>query len=212
MRVSRTGTLRMRVSRVLIGAGVIGLALVAGARVDSVLGAQRARVELEAGLAALEAPDPDTRDWSASRRAQWEAGRSAPAGSPVGRLAIPALGLEVVVLDGTDELSLNRGVGRIAGTRIASNLGIAGHRDGFFRALRKVAANDRIILETPRASHVYEVRSLTVVSPEDVQVLAPTAEPTLTLVTCHPFFVLGHAPNRFIVHAVLIDTKRRGDS
>jgi LPXTG-site transpeptidase (sortase) family protein len=118
------------------------------------------------------------------------------------RPLLVAVGLAVVVLDGTDELSLNRGVGRIAGTRIESNLGIAGHRDGFFRALRNVAEHDLISLETPHASYTYEVRSLSVVAPEDVQVLAPTPGPTLTLVTCHPFFVLGHASKRFIVHAV----------
>lgn len=208
---SRIGA-RMRMSSLLIGVGAIGLAIVAGARVDSALGAQRARVELESELVAMEAPDPDTRDWSASRRAQWEESRTAPIGRPLGLLSIPALGLAVVVLDGTDELSLNRGVGRIEGTRIESNLGIAGHRDGFFRALRNVARDDRITLETPRASYVYEIRSLTVVSPEDVQVLAPTPEPTLTLVTCYPFFVLGHAPKRFIVHAVRIEMQRGGEA
>ena len=198
--------LQMRASRVLIAAGAIGLALVAGVRGDSALGVQRARAELEAEFAAVEAPEPDTRDWSATRRAQWEASRTARTGTPVGRLTIPAVGLEVVVLDGTDELSLNRGVGRIEGTRIESNLGIAGHRDGFFRALRNVAEYDLITLETPRSSYTYEVRSLSVVSPEDVQVLAPTPGPTLTLVTCHPFFVLGHASKRFIVQAVRVET------
>jgi len=206
--VARIVALRMRASRVLIAAGAIGLAVVAGVRVDSALGAQRARAELEAEFAALaqEAPDLDTRDWSATRRAAWEASLTAPTGAPVGRLSIPALGLEVVVLDGTDELSLNRGVGRIEGTRIESNLGIAGHRDGFFRALRNVAEHDLITLETPDSSYTYEVQSLSVVAPENVQVLAPTPGPTLTLVTCHPFFVLGHASKRFIVHAVRVET------
>ena len=197
--------LRTHVSRFLIVAGALGLAAVAGVRADSVLGEQRARAQLEAAFDAADAPAPDTREWSDTRRAQWEASRVAPIGAPVGRLSIPALGLEVVVLDGTDELSLNRGVGRIAGTHIETNLGIAGHRDGFFRSLRNVAENDLIILETPHSSTTYEVRSLSVVSPEDVHVLAPTEGPTLTLVTCHPFFVLGHAPNRFIVHAVRVD-------
>jgi sortase A len=208
-------SLRVWASRVLIVAGAIGLALVAGVRVDSALGARRAwaeleaefaAVEVEAEFAAVEAPNPDTRDWSATRRAQWEASLTARTGAPLGRLTIPAVGLEVVVLDGTDELSLNRGVGRIEGTRIESNLGIAGHRDGFFRALRNVAERDLITVETPRSSHTYEVRSLSVVNPEDVEVLAPTPGPTLTLVTCHPFFVLGHAPKRFIVHAVRVET------
>lgn len=202
----------MRASRALIAAGAVGLALVAGVRVDSVVGAQRAQADLAAEfavaekLAASEPPAPDTREWSATRRARWEASRTAPSGTPIGRLSIPALGLDVVVFDGTDELSLNRGVGRIEGTRIETNLGIAGHRDGFFRSLRNVAENDRITFETAHSSTTYEVQSLSVVSPEDVEVLAPTPGPTLTLVTCHPFFVLGHAPKRFIVHAVRVGT------
>ena len=47
--------------------------------------------------------------------------------------------------------------------------------------------------------------SLQVVNPRDVSVLAPTDEATLTLITCHPFWVLGHAPDRFIVRAIRVD-------
>ena len=88
-------TLRTHVSRFLIAAGAIGLAAVAGVRADSVLGEERARVQLEAAFDAAEASAPDTREWSDTRRAQWEASRTAPIGAPVGRLSIPALGLEV---------------------------------------------------------------------------------------------------------------------
>jgi sortase A len=99
---------------------------------------------------------------------------------------------------------LNRGVGRVAGTHLESNLGISGHRDGYFRALRSIAPGDRIVLETPGAAYEYAVQEISVVSPGDVHVLDPTAEPTLTLVTCFPFFVLGPAPERFIVRAVRV--------
>ena len=149
-------------------------------------------------------PAPDVREWSATRRAEWEASHRAPAGTPLGLLAISSLGLSVVVFEDTDTLSLNRGVGRIAGTRMQSNLGIAGHRDGYFRPLRKLTKGARIDLETRDAIYTYEVRSLSIVSPEDVHVLDPTPGPTLTLVTCYPFFVLGPAPKRFVVHAVRV--------
>jgi sortase A len=189
----------MTAARLLMAAGAAALLGVAVVHVDGVLGERRARSEL-----ALVSPAPDTREWSKTRRAEWEASRSAPAGTPLGLLSIPSLGLSVVVFEGTDAISLNRGVGRIQGTRIQSNLGIAGHRDGFFRSLRNATKGDRITLETQGSTYAYEIRSLSIVSPEDVQVLDPTPGPTLTLVTCHPFFVLGHAPQRFIVHAVLV--------
>lgn len=189
----------MTAARLLMAAGAVALLGVAVVHVDGALGERRARAEL-----AFASPAPDTREWSKTRRAAWEASRSTPAGTPLGLLSIPSLGLSVVVFEGTDALSLNRGVGRIQGTRIQSNLGIAGHRDGFFRSLRKVTKGDRITLETRGSTYAYEVRSLSIVSPEDVQVLDPTPGPTLTLVTCHPFFVLGHAPQRFIVHAVRV--------
>ena len=143
-------------------------------------------------------------EWSEARRAAWQASQQTGSGTPLGVLSIASIGLSVALLEGTDEITLNRGVGRVAGTRIETNLGISGHRDGFFRGLRKVAPGDRIRLETPEAAYEYEVRTLSVVSPEDVQVLDPTPEPTLTLVTCFPFFALGPAPKRFIVHAVRV--------
>jgi sortase A len=99
---------------------------------------------------------------------------------------------------------LDRGVGRVAGTRIETNLGVSGHRDGFFLGLRNVSTGDCIRLETPGAAYDYEVCTLSVGSPEDVHVLGPTLEPTLTLVTCFPFCALGNAPKRFIVHAVRV--------
>lgn len=187
----------MTAARLLMAAGAVALLGVAVVHVDGALGERRARAEL-----ALASPAPDTREWSETRRAEWEASRSSPPGTPFGLLSIPSLGLSVVVFEGTDALSLNRGVGRIEGTQITSNLGIAGHRDGFFRSLRNATTGDRITLETQGSTYAYEVRSLSIVSPEDVQVLDPTPGPTLTLVTCHPFFVLGHAPQRFVVHAV----------
>ena len=61
------------------------------------------------------------------------------------------------------------------------NLGIAGHRDGFFRGLRHLEVGDSLRLTSLEGVAHYEVVELSVVSPADVEVLAPTAEPTLTL-------------------------------
>lgn len=192
--------------RILIGAGLGALGLVAAIRIDSAAGERSARQELEVrfAMAAHDPTPPDTSEWSETRRAAWETSLGSDPGTPLGMLSIPSIGLSVAVLEGTDEITLNRGVGRVAGTRLETNLGVSGHRDGYFRALRKIAPGDRIVLETPDTIYEYAVRTLSVVSPEDVHVLDPTPEPTLTLVTCYPFFMLGSAPKRFIVHAVRV--------
>jgi sortase A len=134
--------------------------------------------------------------------------QEAPA-EPLAVLEIPRLDLSVLVLDGVDEWSLNRGVGRIPGTAEPSaggNVGVAGHRDGFFRALRGVAPGDVVEWRGPEGVRRYAVEWTRVVAPEDVGVLAPTDHEALTLVTCHPFFFAGPAPERFVVRARLLDT------
>jgi sortase A len=126
------------------------------------------------------------------------------AGSAVGRISIPRLGLSVNILEGTDTKALGRGVGHITGTALPGehgNIGIAGHRDTFFRALRNVRQNDDILLTTPSGTYRYEVDSIRVVAPEDTSVLHYTGDSILTLVTCHPFNFIGSAPDRFIVRA-----------
>lgn len=204
--------MKFAVEPLLIAIGCSALAIVAIVRIDSAVGEQRARAELEVQLesqplAAQIVPigrSPDTSEWSEGRRNAWQESQTQQAGTPLGLLTIDSIGLDVAVLAGTDEITLNRGVGTIEGTRIETNLGISGHRDGFFRSLRNIAPGDRIRLETPGAVHDYEVVELMVVSPDQVHVLDPTAEPTLTLVTCFPFFWLGPAPDRFIVRAIRV--------
>jgi len=95
-------------------------------------------------------------------------------------------------------------VGHIPGTALpgaAGNVGLAGHRDTFFRTLRGVKPGDTIVLTTLSGSYEYEVKSCEVVTPRDTRVLADSGSPALTLVTCYPFHYLGPAPERFIVHA-----------
>jgi len=122
----------------------------------------------------------------------------------VGRIEIPRIELSAVVSEGTSGKTLRRAVGHIAGTALPGkpgNVGIAGHRDTFFRPLRNVQQNDIITLTTYDGAYRYRVVSIKVVPPNDVTVLDPDAHEILTLVTCYPFFVLGPAPDRFIVRA-----------
>ena len=114
------------------------------------------------------------------------------------------MGLEVPVLEGTDDLTLNRAVGHIADTAAPGapgNSGIAGHRDGFFRALKDLTAGDSLELETLQSKETYRVERTWIVDPEDVTVLDPTPTPAVTLVTCYPFYFVGSAPQRYIVRA-----------
>jgi sortase A len=125
---------------------------------------------------------------------------------PLAVLEIAKLRIKVPVFDGTDDLTLNRGVGRIVGTAKPGepgNVGIAGHRDGFFRGLKDIAVGDAVDLLMTKEKVTYVVDQIEIVTPDDVHVLQPRSVPSLTLVTCFPFYFVGDAPNRFIVHASL---------
>ena len=129
----------------------------------------------------------------------------------IGRLEIPSLDLSAVVVEGIDSTTLRRAVGHIPGTTLPGqpgNVGIAGHRDTFFRPLRNIHRNDLITLRTLRGEYRYRVVSATVVSPADVAVLASAGDEILTLVTCHPFYFVGPAPDRFVVRAERVPEDR----
>ncbi|HEX3556070.1 MAG TPA: class D sortase [Thermoanaerobaculia bacterium] len=129
-------------------------------------------------------------------------------GSLVGRIAIPRLDVSTIVLEGVDATTLRRGAGHIPETSLPGdrgNVGIAAHRDSFFRALKDIRKDDLIRLETLEGTFQYRVDWTRIVTPEDTEVLDDTAAPALTLVTCYPFYYVGSAPKRFIVRAVRVD-------
>jgi sortase A len=126
------------------------------------------------------------------------------AGDVLGRIDVPRIGLSVAVVEGTKPQMLRLGAGHIEGTPLpgeAGNIGIAGHRDTFFRRIRDIRRDDEIQIQTPTELLRYQVDWVRVVGPNDISVLAPSSESTLTLVTCYPFQFLGSAPQRFIVRA-----------
>ena len=127
------------------------------------------------------------------------------------RLEIPRLGFSVVVGEGTDETTLRRAAGHIAGTALpgrSGNVGIAGHRDTLFRPLRNIRQDDVILLTTLQSKYQYRVVSTKIVNPSDVTVLDSGEADILTLVTCYPFYFVGPAPDRFIVRAERVPQKR----
>lgn len=142
--------------------------------------------------------------WTESRVKGYRQSLTTDTRDPLAVLEIPRLRLKAAVLQGTDEVALNRGLGHIEGTPAPGapgNVGIAGHRDGIFRCLKDIATGDRLRLLTPDSEVEYTVAETWIVPPEEVSVLAPTPEPALTLVTCYPFYYSGSAPKRFIVRA-----------
>ena len=148
----------------------------------------------------------DTSLWSDKRIRAYNESLSHSFGTPLAVLSIPKIHLEVPLFEGTDDVTLDRGVGRITGTARAGqvgNLGIAGHRDGFFRGLKNVTTGDEIKLALPEGEATYVVDQITVVTPQDVSVLQPRPLPSITLVTCFPFYFVGSAPERYIVSASL---------
>lgn len=148
---------------------------------------------------------PDQTLWSKERIRGYEESLKEKSSDPLAVLRIPKIGLEVAVLDGTDDLTLNRAVGHIADTPRPGengNVGIAGHRDGFFRGLKDVVRGDTMELETLSGKETYRVDDIWIVNPEDIHVLDPTPGRALTLVACYPFYFVGSAPKRYIVRAV----------
>jgi sortase A len=128
--------------------------------------------------------------------------KSAPV---IGRISVPRLHLTAMVQEGVDDDVLRRAVGHVPGTPLpgeSGNVGLAGHRDTFFRDLRNIRSDDEVDFETLGGRFSYVVQSVVVVEPSRVEVLAPSDTQSLTLVTCFPFNYTGNAPKRFVVRAV----------
>ena len=122
-------------------------------------------------------------------------------------MKLPRLKLSVPVYEGDDPAVLDRGAGHVPGTALPGdegNICIAAHRDKFFRALRFIRPHDVVVLQTTNGAERFQVDGTTIVKPTDTQVLMPGPHRDLTLVTCYPFFHVGPAPRRFIVHAAKV--------
>ena len=129
-------------------------------------------------------------------------------GELLGRVDIPRLKLSAAVAEGDDESTLGKAVGHLPDTPMpwerSGNVAFAAHRDGLFRGLKDIRLGDEVKVVTARGEYLYRVTATHIVNPDDVWVVAPTARPIVTLITCYPFSYVGHAPRRFIVHAEMI--------
>ena len=214
----RNKTLRL-LEQCLLVAGVILVAVYALAFLHQVISSRLALWQFEKAQVAAREKDPSTHIlpkseggvdvslWADKRIQAYRDSLLSKTDAPVAVLEIAKLQIRVPVFDGTDDLTLNRGVGRIIGTAKpgeSGNIGIAGHRDGFFRGLKNISVGDEVDLMITKEKVTYVVDQIEIVSPTDVRVLRPRSLPSLTLVTCYPFYFVGDAPQRFIVHASIV--------
>lgn len=171
------------------------------------------------GLVLMEARFVDAMGMPIESPALATTAAAIPRGTWVARLEAPSVGLSATVLEGSDDKTLDKAAGHIESTPLPGqpgNIGIAGHRDTTFRRVRHLKIGDTLRLATPEATFEYRIAETRIVDPDAVDVLAPTTQPSLTLVTCYPFTFIGNAPKRYILRAVLTEErnaegKRRGD-
>lgn len=133
-----------------------------------------------------------------------EVGNAAMGSNLIGVLEIPRLHLSTPVVEGDSAAALNGTAGHLPDTPRPwekGNSAIAAHRDRQFRALRNIRIGDELRVETPYGDLRYQVRDTHIVLPTDLSVLEAKSEQMLTLITCYPFYYVGSAPKRFIVHA-----------
>ena len=171
------------------------------------LEARRYQAEQAAAFARTKATPPAaTDDPAASPRPAGSPARAdgVETGAVLGMLEVPRLNLSTPVVEGDEEEILDRAVGHLPDTPLPwqdGNSAVAAHRDGLFRPLKDIAVGDEIRLRLPDGELRYRVARTRIVTPADLSVLEPGPRPMLTLITCYPFYYVGHAPKRFIVHA-----------
>lgn len=137
-----------------------------------------------------------------------------PEGSPVGEIRIPAIGIDQVIVSGTQTQDLRKGPGHYTNTPLpgqAGNAGVAGHRTTYghpFYNLNVLKDGDPIVLTTVQGVFVYDTTSSTVVSPSDGSILTNKPGAWITLTTCNPRF---SASSRLAVTAKLVHSELFGD-
>jgi sortase A len=138
--------------------------------------------------------------------------RTASTGQPIGRIVIPRLGLNMILVNGTDEGSLTRGPGRDLRSYMPGQnrlVYIAGHRTTYlapFSHIDQIRPGDTITLEMPYAAFLYRAERHVIVPADDLAVLRSPRHELLALQACHPRFFATH---RYIVYARLRSVKLR---
>lgn len=125
----------------------------------------------------------------------------------LGILTIPKINLKVAIGEGVDLSTLKYAVGHFTGTAMPGqkgNFAVAGHRSytysEYFNRLGEIKNGDEIYVQDKNGTYTYKVYDISVVTPDHVEVLNPTTDATMTLVTCTPIRVATH---RLIIKARL---------
>lgn len=132
-------------------------------------------------------------------------------GENIGRLTIPALKLELPIIQGTGEKELKEGVGHFTQSVLPGeddNCVLSGHRETAFRQLGLLKIGDLLIVQTSAGTFTYTVSGTRIVAEDDKTVIVPTDHAVLTLTTCYPFDFVGSAPDRYIVSADLVQSNK----
>lgn len=137
-------------------------------------------------------------------------------GEPIGRIEAPDMdGLNMVVVQGTNETSLEKGPGHYSATPYpgeGGTVGIAGHRTTYlapFRHIDSMEKGDPITLKLPYATLRYEVQKTEIVDPHDRAVVRPVGYERLVLSACNPLY---SAEQRYIVFAKMTSEKIRSSA
>ena len=157
---------------------------------------------VEEGSAGLAASGDELRDTLPRAARRWR--QRSERGDAVARIRIPALGLDRIVVNGTDHDSLKRGPGRYLGSAMPGEgelVYVAGHRTTYgapFARIDQLRKGDRISLELPYATFDYTVTGSRIVGASQTSVLKSKGYEQLVLQACHPRFFASH---RLLVYA-----------
>jgi len=180
----------------LASAGLFSVALANGAELE------------ESGLLFDMATfSPDQSLWSDKTKLKFEQSKNTDR-DPLAVLRIDRLNIEGPVFEGTDKKTLDLGIGIVKGTAMpgeVGNMALSAHRDSFFRPMKDIVVGDRIEMSTHTGQQDFEVTNISIVDSQEISVLDPTDTTVLTLITCHPFYFEGYAPDRYIVRAIPVD-------
>ncbi|PTX59131.1 sortase A [Melghirimyces profundicolus] len=134
-------------------------------------------------------------------------------GNQIGELIIPRIGAILPIIYGTDDAQLAKGVGQYIGygTVLPGETGhsvLAGHRETTFRRAGELKKGDKLYVKINGYTHTYQIRKMFIVDKDDRSVIVPHEKPDMSLITCYPFDLVGSAPQRYIIRADLIDSKK----
>lgn len=153
-------------------------------------------------------PVLDFEGWAEQDQAYWT---TLAEGDAFGRIVIPRIELDALVMNGVQPIDLRRGPGWIDWTNLpgpTGTCGISGHRTTYgapFRRVDELKPGDTIDLYSPYRRYRYEVTGTLIVLPSQTEVVDPTEQPTLTLTACHPPYSAAY---RIAVQAKLVDVRR----